>query len=70
MKALKITLLGILILITGLMTFAQLNYENCIQEASTKETDGEILQVIHEYGFRTGLYDEVTPQEKIKALFR
>lgn len=67
---LKIALSVLCFGLIGIMALAELNLENCIREASTMETDGEIQAVLHEHGFRIGINDEITPIEKLKALFR
>jgi len=70
MKTLKITFAGILFLIIGIVTAAQINYEEAIRSARHVETDGEIQEVLQEYGFQVDIYEEITPEEKVKALFR
>jgi len=69
MKTLKITFALILFLIIGIITVAQINYEEAIRSARTAETDGEIREVLQEYGFQVDIYDPITPEEKVKALF-
>lgn len=70
MKSLKAAFTVLCLLIIGLIAMAELNLDMAIREASTKETDGEIQDVLNKHGFRIDIYDEITPQEKIKALFR
>jgi hypothetical protein len=54
----------------GTMIIAESNLYFAVKEASTAETDGEIQAILHEYGFRIHIYEEITPEEKVKALFR
>lgn len=70
MKNLKISIALILFLIIGLFTVAEINYQEAVRSARHVETDGEIQAILQEHGFQVGIYDEITPQEKIKALFR
>jgi len=70
MKTLKLTLLAICFLIIGTVALAEINLERAIRKASTMSTDGEIQEILHEYGFQINIYDEITPEEKVKALFR
>ena len=53
----------------GVITLAQLNYEQAVEKAAKVDTDGEIQAVLFEHGFRCGIYDRVTTGDKIEAFF-
>lgn len=70
MKTLKLTIAVIWFLAIGLITAAEINFENAIQACQKVDTDGEIKAVLQGYGFEIGIYDEIGPREKIQALYR
>lgn len=53
----------------GIITASEINYQESIRSARHVETDGEIQAVLQEYGFNVGIYDEITLQDKIEALW-
>lgn len=70
MKHIFRVLMALIVAFVLLLGFEQINLEEAILEAREAETDGEILEILHNHGFRVGINEKITAEEKIKALFR